>query len=255
MVAWGCEVGGCSVLRPTSSHGSWALVFMLNCCPAFLQISAKTLLLLLLRKEEAFDWPGVKSCFKSHPAAHAYSRESVQCLILSLQDYIPWGERMIRGKLVPEKGKPWSLVLLSCLDLVKYLGGITTLLKNCCVPLFAMQQPLPSHLVCSSSAVCLDMLEVLCDVIGGRNKLYLVLHDLPSHLASLHTAGMAAVPLAASCKSHWFGRQQLLCGEGEMGSVVFSPIVGCYNGDQYADSDSSCWNIVKGWFFSSLFFF
>lgn len=93
---------------------------------------------------------------------------------------------MIKGKLVPEKSKSWSLVLLSCVDLVKYLGSITTILKNCSVPLVATQQPLPSYLACSSYAAGLAVLEAPCDVSRGRNKLQVVLHNLPSHVAAPH---------------------------------------------------------------------
>lgn len=55
-------------------------------------------------------------------------------------------------------------MLLSCSDLVKYLGSMTMLLKNGYVPLAATQQPLPSYLACSSSTAGLDKLEAWCDV-------------------------------------------------------------------------------------------
>lgn len=111
------------------------------------------------------------------------------------------------GKLVPGKSKSWFLVLLRS-DLVKYLGNVTTLLQNCCV-LVTTQQPLPSNPVCS--VVGLDVLEVLCDVSRGRNKLQLVLHNLPSHPAPARASGLGD------------GCWELLCGEGAMGSVVSSP--------------------------------
>lgn len=135
------------------------------------------------------------------------------------------------------------------LRLVKYLGSIIMLPKNCCVPLVATQQPLPSYLVCSSSAAGLDVLELLCDVSRGRNKLQLELHDWPSHPAPPYTErGQQRCPFQPPARATGLGEGclQSLCGEGEMGSIVFSPIVGCYGGDQYADSDSPCWNIVKG---------
>ena len=96
------------VLSETSITRSFA--FVLNCCPCSPQQSAEAL--LLLRTEEACGWPGVKSCHQLL-ADHTPQPSSSPCLswgasqsrILSLQDYIAWGERVIRGKLVLEKSK------------------------------------------------------------------------------------------------------------------------------------------------------